>query len=38
MADINLLTNKIESLKDEVSYKVSTVTQWSEVVYGRRKI
>jgi hypothetical protein len=37
-SDINLLTNKIESLKDDGSYKVSTVTQWSEVVDGRRKI
>ena len=26
-SDINLLTNKIESLKDDVSYKESTVTQ-----------
>jgi hypothetical protein len=31
---INLLTNKIGSLKDDVSYKVSTVTQWSKVADG----
>jgi hypothetical protein len=37
-SDINLLTNKIESLKDDVSYKKSTVTQWSEVTASRRKI
>jgi hypothetical protein len=37
-SDINLLTNKIESLKDDVSYKESTVTQWSEVAAGGRKI
>jgi len=35
---INLLTNKIESLKGDVSYKESTVIQWLEVVAGRRKI
>jgi hypothetical protein len=38
-SDINLLANKIDSLKDDVSYKESTVmTQWSEVIPGRRKI
>jgi hypothetical protein len=37
-SDINLLSNKIESLKNDVSYKESTVTQWVEVVAGRRKI
>jgi len=37
-SDINLLSNKIESLKNDVSYKESTVTQWSEVIAGRRKI
>jgi len=36
--NIKLLTNKIKSLKDDVSYKESTVTQWSEVVAGRKKI
>ena len=36
-SDINLLTNKIESL-DDVSYKESTVTQWSEIAAGIRKI
>jgi len=37
-SDINLLSNKIESSKNDVSYKESTVTQWSEVIAGRRKI
>jgi len=37
-SDINLLSNKIESLKNDVSYKESTVTQWSEVPASRRKI
>jgi hypothetical protein len=36
--DINLLTNKIGSLKDDVSYKENTVTQWSKVAAGRRKV
>ena len=36
--DINLLTNKIESLKDDVSYREGTVTQWSKFAAGRRKI
>jgi len=36
-SDINLLTNKIESLKDDVSYKESNVTQWSEVIACRKK-
>jgi hypothetical protein len=36
-SDINLLTSKIESLKENVSYKKSTVTQWSEVVASRGK-
>jgi len=37
-SDINLLSNKIESLKNDVSYKESTVTQWSEVIASRKKI
>jgi len=37
-SDINLLTNKIEVLKDDVFYEESTVTQRSEVIAGRRKI
>lgn len=37
-SDINLLTNKIESLKGDVSYKESTLTQWLEVIAGRRKM
>jgi hypothetical protein len=36
-SDINLLTHRIESLKDDVSHKESTETQWTEVVAGRRK-
>jgi hypothetical protein len=34
---INLLTNKIGSLKDDISYEESTVPQWSEVAVSRRK-
>jgi hypothetical protein len=37
-SDINLLSNKIESLKNDVFYKESTGTQWSEVTASRRKI
>ena len=37
-SDTSLLTNKIESLKGDVSYKESTVTQWPEITAGRRKI
>jgi len=37
-SDINLRTNKIESLKDDVSYKENTVTQWLEVIASRIKI
>jgi hypothetical protein len=37
-SDINLLTNKIESLKDDVPYAEISVPQWSEVAAGRRKL
>jgi hypothetical protein len=37
-SDINLLANKIESLKDDVSNKGNTEPQWSDIVASRRKI
>jgi len=37
-SDIKLLTNKIESLKDDVPYAEISVPQWSEVAAGRRKL
>ena len=37
-SDINLLTDQTESLKDDASYRESTVTQWSKVAVGRRNI
>jgi hypothetical protein len=37
-SDTNLLANKIECLKYDVSNSESIETQWSEIVAGRRKI
>ena len=37
-SDINLLTNKTESLKDDVLYAEISVPQWTEVAAGRTKL
>ena len=37
-SDINLVTNKIGSLKDDVPYTEISVPQWTEVAAGRRKL